>query len=371
MSCTNCFNGCTEIVSDKCVKYTGIDIPELGISSGDTLLAVESAIINFLVPTLTGVGIKPIISESVLCDTVSKYLPTCNQCSGFTLNEVLTAIIKAACDLQGQVDAIALAIEVINGEYTLGCITSVSPSSGTHSVLQAVIEKLCLVNSTLAGLIISLPTTYVSIANINSYIEAYLASSGETTNVSSKMVPYTAVEYYGPLTQFDVTGAGTGVWANIYLCNGNNGTPDKRGRVAVGTTSGMGGGTFDPAVDPAIAGNPAYSLGTTGGANTVVLSEGNMPNHNHNASNITTDPGHTHTILGITGGDNDDNNNTVRFAGGDKSQGETTFYFNNTEACQSAVTNVTINTTISYTGGGTAHANIQPVLACHYIMYIP
>lgn len=31
MSCTNCFNGCTEITSDKCVRYTGTNIPELGI----------------------------------------------------------------------------------------------------------------------------------------------------------------------------------------------------------------------------------------------------------------------------------------------------------------------------------------------------
>ena len=41
MSCSNCFNGCAEITSDKCVKYTGADIPALGISYGDTLLHVE------------------------------------------------------------------------------------------------------------------------------------------------------------------------------------------------------------------------------------------------------------------------------------------------------------------------------------------
>ena len=48
------------------------------------------------------------------------------------------------------------------------------------------------------------------------------------------MVPYTVVEYYGPLTYFDNTGAGQGDWDRIFLCNGLNGTPDKRGRVAVG-----------------------------------------------------------------------------------------------------------------------------------------
>ena len=37
MSCSNCFNGCTEIISDQCVRYTGFNIPALGISNGDTL----------------------------------------------------------------------------------------------------------------------------------------------------------------------------------------------------------------------------------------------------------------------------------------------------------------------------------------------
>jgi len=40
MSCQNCFNGCVEITSDKCVRYKGEDFPILGISTGDTLLSV-------------------------------------------------------------------------------------------------------------------------------------------------------------------------------------------------------------------------------------------------------------------------------------------------------------------------------------------
>jgi len=44
MSCTNCFNGCAETTSDQCVKYTGIDIPELGIVKGDPLAAVLQSI---------------------------------------------------------------------------------------------------------------------------------------------------------------------------------------------------------------------------------------------------------------------------------------------------------------------------------------
>ena len=35
--CQNCYNGCTEIVSDKCVKYTGPNLPCTGINKNDAL----------------------------------------------------------------------------------------------------------------------------------------------------------------------------------------------------------------------------------------------------------------------------------------------------------------------------------------------
>ena len=93
MSCTNCFNGCAETISDQCVKYTGIDVPALGISNGDNLLTVENAITNFLVPAINGTGIKPIIDPNIICNIVKLYLPPCTTCTGFTLNEILTAIV--------------------------------------------------------------------------------------------------------------------------------------------------------------------------------------------------------------------------------------------------------------------------------------
>ncbi|BCU97892.1 MAG: hypothetical protein CM15mV19_1420 [uncultured marine virus] len=46
-NCSNCYNGCTEITSDKCVKYTGVDVPILGIKNGDSLSYVEQALITF------------------------------------------------------------------------------------------------------------------------------------------------------------------------------------------------------------------------------------------------------------------------------------------------------------------------------------
>ena len=71
----------------------------------------------------------------------------------------------------------------------------------------------------------------------------------------------------GGIIMWSGTTAPTG-WA---LCNGSNGTPDLRDRFIVSS------------------GN-TYNIGDTGGANSVTLTEAQMPSHSHAAS----DRGHTH-----------------------------------------------------------------------------
>jgi len=379
MGCSNCFNGCAEIVSDQCVKYTGIDVPVLGIQKGDSLSYVEQALIEFLTSTLDGTGIKIDIPSEIICELVQQYLPDCGD---ITVVDLITALIKASCDLQGQVDAVVASITTLNADYDVDCLSGVTNSSDTHAVLQAVIDKLCGLEVDLTALALDVDTNYVKLSELNSLIAAYLASAAITDKYYTKMVPYTALEYYGQLSGFPTmsdgfspTGVGYGYWEKIYLCNGLNGTPDKRGRVPVGVTNGMGGGAFDPEVDPVTPGNPTYSLNDTYGTNTVTLTSSQIPGHTHPATATITDPGHKHDIWGITGGDNQDNSNTVRFAGGDKNQGETGFYFTNTDACQLATTGlnssnvaIAVNNNV---GGGSFHNNAQPALACYYIMYIP
>jgi hypothetical protein len=65
-NCSNCFNGCAEIVSDQCVRYTGVDVPLLGIQHGDSLSYVEQALITFLTAALDGTGIKPTIDPDMI-----------------------------------------------------------------------------------------------------------------------------------------------------------------------------------------------------------------------------------------------------------------------------------------------------------------
>lgn len=374
MSCSNCFNGCSEIVSDRCVKYTGIDVPVLGIKTGDSLSYVEQALIEFLTSTLDGSGIKPDIDPTIICNLVKQYLPTCGD---LTVVDLITALIKAACDLQVQIDAIVAnlinvnsQLNTIEADYDVKCLTdvtpSITPSSGTHAIVQATIDSLC-------AFILNVETNYVAVANINTYIAAYLAllNPGGNTFYKDRMVPYTAVEYYDPngLSNFDTTGAGLGDWDRIFLCNGLNGTPDKRGRVGVGAIVGVPGAGLDPAVNPLTPTtgvfNPNYSLFDKAGSNSIILTKQEMPLHAHAGSSAVTNL--TPATHNHTGAFKEIRNNWQ--SGGTASPGDGTG--NGSNPTGDVTITATTNLTITPEGGDLPHANNQPALACYYIMYIP
>ena len=368
-NCTNCYNGCTEIVSDRCVKYTGIDVPALGIQTGDTLSHVESSIINFLVPVLNGTGVKPIIDDAIICTTVRQYLPICTTCTGFTLNEVLSAIIKAACDLQEQIDAIVAELAILNGDYTIGCLTGVTASSDTHAIVQATINKVCQLGVDLTALALDLTTNYSSNgAELDAYIANYLTTHSSGSNlINSRMVPYSVVLYFGPLSNFSSTGVGLGDWINIYLCNGINGTPDLRGRVPVGVTAVPGGGSYPAQTDPSL-GNPNYVFNVPLGTNGITLTTGQIPAHSHPLSTATTaispNP-HTHAITP-----------QVPFSSSQVTSSGTgstgaTIPVNTTLSADNVILTAATTLAIASQGGGESHPNFQPGLGCYYIQYRP
>jgi microcystin-dependent protein len=380
MSCESCYNGCVETVSDECVRYTGINYPALGIETGDTLVSVEQAIMNALVPLLTGVGDEITLSVDDVCELVTGYLT-----AGLTHNskEWITALVKGECDLQEQVTVIDNTLDVLNANYTIECLTGVTASSDTHDIVQAIITKLCATATSLTALSLDVNTNYVKLADLNTLIQAYLNSiSGPTTQQSAKMVPLVAYEYYGPLTNFDATGAGISTlgWNKVFLCNGSNGTPDKRGRVAVGAINNVPGGPLNANVDPANAGNPNYSLYSVSGTNTVTLTSNQIPSHTHIANVLVTEIPHYHSLASV--GTNGSGGPTLS-AGGtlqvEMSEGGNGSYrlSNSTTplatlgVTSSVKTNVSVGVNNNNTGGGQSHPNIQPVIAAYYIMYIP
>jgi microcystin-dependent protein len=382
MSCSNCFNGCTEITSDKCVRYTGANIPELGIQNGDTLLFVEQALAQYLISALNGTEIRPVIDPSIICNAVSVNLPSSGN---LTLIDIISGLVKSICDLQEEIDTIIVDVEEINDVLAIlnsfydipsDCFegVTINPES-THSVLQATLDRLC-------SLVVSLPTTYVLQSELNSSVTAILENEGlvgPVTKEYTKMVPYVAYPWFAPDSvvqdNFGSTGAGspTGPYQYVNFCNGQNGTPDMRGRVPAGVTTGMLGGAFDPEVNPNTSGNPNYSADpfTKFGTNFVQLSLPQMPNHFHGGSNVrATDRGHTHTFesgtlnIAQTAPFPD---SRFRVEGGNSNDIQLGYTAN----IPDGFAIIDTITEIIPEGDNLPHNNTQPTIGCYYIMYIP
>ena len=386
MACSDCFNGCPEITSDKCVKYTGIPIPLLGIQTGDSLSYVEQAILGFLTSALDGSGIIPNIntgsSSGISCQLFSSFLPDCKD---FSLNDFLIALIKTACNIDYRLTYnVENVLDILQAPYTPGCL-SITGTEGTHAVLQAVINLACTIKTDLNALALNLSTNYASTGTqLNQQIQNYLTNIAPTTNkMYLKMVPYVAVPYFGSIGSYPtssdgflLSGAGYGIWEQVYLCNGDNNTPDLRGRVPVGITNMGGGVPLDPQVT-----SPIYLLNDrTHGANTVTLGKPEMPVHTHVATVPSiTDPGHFHYEFSPGGSDTGAHPLPTDFCSEGHGYGDTSTYdISGTPLVaihgkgSTSTTGITVAaSTLSNVGGGLAHNNIQPSIGCYFIIYIP
>lgn len=129
--------------------------------------------------------------------------------------------------------------------------------------------------------------------------------------------------------------------SGFVLCDGNNNTPDLRSKFVVG------------------AGNPDYTPGSTGGTDSVTLSESQLPSHNHSASSSVSDPGHAHSYI----------DQYVVINNGYRPWPAS----NNDCAARnintgSQTTGISVSTTIGNTGSGAAVENRPPYHALCYIM---
>lgn len=149
------------------------------------------------------------------------------------------------------------------------------------------------------------------------------------------------------------------------LCNGENGTPDLRGRFIVG------------------AGDD-YNVGNTGGESTHTLAEAEMPAHNHTASSNSV-ANHAHTVSVAEDGEHLHTINIFKYdiAAGESEFGYTPFMLETgitqptaeagahnhaTTVSQAGGHGHTI--TVNNTGSGQAHENRPPYYALCYIMYV-
>jgi hypothetical protein len=318
---------------------------------------------------LDGTGIKITIDPDILCPVISDNLPTCGD---LTAVDLFNALIKAACFIEEQVLALEAKFAELEQGYGIDCLEGSPDPTSTYEVLQAVINKVCALEDDLAALAIDVDANYVKLADLDTLIQAYLDSlPGGSNQNYLKMVPYTAIEYYGPLSNFDSTGKGLAAlgWDKIYLCNGANGTPDKRGRSPIGAIQGVpSSAPLSPVVDPTY-GNFNYDVwpggNSTNGTNTVTLTGAQIPLHTHPATAISTSTPHNHGWTGLYGDGYPDG------SGDRTTTGSPNSYVRDTQELSVTVTVDTTVTVAPQTSGGQSHANVHPVLACYYIIYLP
>jgi microcystin-dependent protein len=161
--------------------------------------------------------------------------------------------------------------------------------------------------------------------------------------------------------------SGATIPSNWRLCDGQNNTPDLRGRFVLG--SGQGSGLTN------------RTIGQTGGAETVTLTQEQMPSHSHAVSAVTSsdgahthyvnDPGHTHSYNdgGYWGGQTRPAYNGGNYG---MNEAEATTYGNNK-------TNISVSSAYSghghiitvseaSRGSNNAHENMPPFYVIAFIM---
>lgn len=339
MACKDCYTGCGQIYSDKCVKYTGPEIPLLGICTGDSLYAFEIEVVNILQTIVNGTGID--LSDLTLdCAFVSTIQGTQEK----NLLNILQTLVTAVCDLRELVKVIEDDIDT-TFTYDFKCVTvPTNPSQG--DIIQGVIDKLCALNTTLT----QIQNTYVTQAGLCTAVQSCITTTNSTFNF--RMVPYSILAYYGPLSNFD--SSGKGLTANgfdkIYLCNGNNGTPDLRGTTLIGATAGVPGAAYPDTTNPSLTGiNP--DKGALIGTTSETLTVAQMPRHSHGI----IDNGHTHKFPGQKYSPHPGGGSNLEYR--DPADQET----------YNSKTGIALEST----GNSQPHNNIQPSKAVHFIIYLP
>ena len=177
----------------------------------------------------------------------------------------------------------------------------------------------------------SINTTIAGKANIGANLSTF---TNDTNYITLAQVPTPFVT--GMILMFTGSTAPSG-WA---LCDGQNGTPDLRDRFIVGTGS-------------------TYSSGNTGGANSVTLTESQMPSHNHTFSGSGSDS-HGHSIK--TGQDDDSSTRAIlstAYASGT---------VNRSGLVNSSTVTISISGNTGNKGSGNSHENRPPYYALAFIM---
>lgn len=348
---------CFQSISSNCVKWQGEAIPALGICVNDTNTEVETIIIERLLKVIDGTGID-ISNLELTCDFIKNQITNKDR----DLATLLQILIDSSCTLK---ELIVKVQEQINIPvvYNTKCLNITTTT--TEGIVQALIIAYCALQEEVNSITSQLNNTDIS-ETINNTVGNYLSNnlngcgvaktgSGANTTVHffGAVPPFCPIPYLGSLSNFNSSGLGLAgtCYENWVICNGNNGTQDMRGYGFAGAINlpGVNSATLDAKVDPTLHGNdPDYNTNvlTKKGEVKHKLTVQELPAHNH----ALTDPGHTHTYMGLVGISDNADDRIVMIPG--------------TNTSSKAFTGITI----APTGSSIEHENRQPTIYGVWIM---
>lgn len=223
--------------------------------------------------------------------------------------------------------ASAAVVDVTPVTPTLAAIGLLTPTDGTFIVGNGSTWVAESGNTVLQSIGVTATATELNV------LDGITATTSALNTASTHYVPSGGIIMW--------SGSIASIPSGWFLCNGSNGTPDLRNRFIVGA-------------------GDAYAVAATGGADSVTLTEAQMPAHTHTGStNSAGDHNHTAAIRDAWQGNTVDNN-----GGGFMYVGQ-----NNTNTYTTSTAGAHTHTvTVGSTGGGTSHENRPPYYALAYIM---
>ena len=246
MACNNCRdfgnNSCPDITNTNCISFQGVAVPELEVCLNDSLTYVMNIVLDKIKDFLKGRGI--IFDNADLTFADCEYLQDLLGVQEKNLINVLNIYKQAICELKIAQELTATQIAAFTDVtlYTLGCLPPLDPCGDPYdfkTLIQAIITKLCALNTQFEGLAASLLDAIEEGAG-NFLIGGAIVScggngisysgTGATTVVKFEALvpPFCPIIYTGSTAFFDFSGIGlpNTPYCGWYLCNGNNGTPN-------------------------------------------------------------------------------------------------------------------------------------------------
>jgi hypothetical protein len=351
MACKDCFDNCGDPTPDVCVKYTGADIPLFDICQGDPLSKLDVVLVEKLLSALDGTGIT--VNDVTLNN--APFLKAIFASKDKTLVNLLQLLIDSNQTLRSLISGLTIS----PSSYNTSCLVGLPTNPKQSDIINGLLNLVCQQQTALS----KLPTVYVKQTDLPNLVKA-INNSGATSSIPNyrdRMVPYVAYEYYGSLANFDNTGKGiaSAGFDKVFLCNGLNGTIDRRGRTGVGAVKNVPGASLDNTTNPSNALNALfnvnYAVGEKFGENGHKLTVNELAPHTHAVS----DPGHEHPLPTDAVGSQDMKSITVT-PNADEA-------YSTTNPTGKSTTNISIGSA----GNGDLHNNRQPSIAALYITYLP